>query len=122
LAKNPEAVSRLCDLKQRERKPGSVIAANIQQLVDMGLDEQWLSLINHYWPAAISIVTPAGSNLDYLHQGVDSLALRIPTDKAIHKLLLKTGPIITSSVNQPRELPANNISEAIGLIIVHQLY
>jgi L-threonylcarbamoyladenylate synthase len=47
-----------------------------------------------------------------LHRGKMSLAVRIPANEAIHALLERTGPLLTSSANHPGEPPANTIAEA----------
>lgn len=105
------AVERLYKLKSRS-KPGTVIAANIDQLVDMGLKKSYLKAVKNYWPGPISIVIPCGDSLDYLHLGLYGLAVRIPKNKDVHKLLLETGPLLTSSANLPGQPPATNIDMA----------
>ena len=112
--KNPAAVARLYALKHREHKPGTLIAANVQQLEQLGLNADHLHQVEAYWPGAISIIIPCGPKLEYLHQGLDSLAARVPDKPALHELLLKTGPLLTSSANHPGEQPATNVQEAIG--------
>jgi len=54
------------------------------------------------------------SGNDYLHQGVTSLAMRIVADPQIRELLEQTGPLITSSANQPGHPPATTVEEAIA--------
>lgn len=112
-ATDHQAVQRLYDLKHRERKPGTIIAATIEQLVGLGLKQRYLTPIAHYWPGAVSVIIPcADEALGYLHQGVQSLAVRIPADERLQKLLINTGPLVTSSANQPGEPPAKTIVEA----------
>jgi L-threonylcarbamoyladenylate synthase len=41
-----------------------------------------------------------------------SLAVRIPADKPLQKLLHQTGPLLTSSANHPGQPPANDIKAA----------
>lgn len=107
------AVTRLYRLKQRENKPGTLIAANIDQLVDLGIKRRYLQPVEAYWPGPISVVIPTSDPaLEYLHQGKGSLAVRIPDDKELCGLLTHTGPLLTSSANQPGEPPANTIAEA----------
>jgi tRNA A37 threonylcarbamoyladenosine synthetase subunit TsaC/SUA5/YrdC len=48
----------------------------------------------------------------YLHQGKQSLAVRIPNKPDLLELLKQTGPLLTSSANHPGEPPANTIDEA----------
>ena len=112
-ANDPAAVARLYELKKREAKPGTLIAANIQQLEELGLKHRYLKAVEQFWPGAVSIIIPCGDpQLAYLHQGKMSLAVRIPDHKAVAELLQKTGPLLTSSANHPGEEPANTIAEA----------
>lgn len=95
-----QATERLYRLKRREHKPGTIIAASTQQLIALGIQPRYLTIAKQWWPNAVSVVMPA-EGLSYLHQGLDSLAVRIPKDKALQKLLLKTGPLVSSSANAP---------------------
>jgi tRNA threonylcarbamoyl adenosine modification protein (Sua5/YciO/YrdC/YwlC family) len=105
------AVARLYRLKRREHKPGTLVAANIDQLVGLGFKRRYLQAVERYWPGAVSVVVPC-PELEYLHQGVMSLAVRIPGDDSLHRLLIQTGPLLTSSANQPGESPATTAAEA----------
>ena len=112
-AADEQAVAKLYDLKKRENKPGTLIAANIEQLEALGLKRRYLKAVEQYWPGAVSVVTPcADPALKYLHQGKMSLAVRIPDDKDLQRLLEKTGALLTSSANHPGEKPAETVEEA----------
>jgi L-threonylcarbamoyladenylate synthase len=111
-ATDQSAVARMYALKKREHKPGTVIAADIEQLVSLGLESRYLDSIAQYWPGPISFIIPAGDTLAYLHQDVGGLAVRVTDSKAMRALLNKTGPLVTSSANQPGEPPANTVDEA----------
>ena len=111
-ADDKQAVARLYDLKKREKKPGTVIAANIAQLEKLGIKHRYLKAVEHFWPNPISVLIPYGAELDYLKLGLDSIAVRIPKDKELLNMLSKTGPLLTSSANHPSEKPANTIMEA----------
>ncbi len=111
-ASDPLAVQALYRLKRREQKPGTVIAASIQQLTDLGLASSDLARVAAVWPGPVSVVLPAPEALQYLHQGKGSLAVRIPADTALATMLEQTGPLVTSSANQPGEPPAVSIAEA----------
>ncbi len=41
-----------------------------------------------------------------------SLAVRVPDDKSLQALLKQSGPVLTSSANQPGQEPATNIEQA----------
>ena len=111
-AADKDAVARLYELKRREHKPGTLIAASVEQFVELGVKRRYLKPVEQYWPGSVSVVVPCGPDLEYLHQGVQSLAMRIPDDELLRALLEKTGPLITSSANQPGESPASTIDEA----------
>lgn len=110
-AADRDAVTRLYWLKHREHKPGTLIAADIDQLVRLGFKRRYLVAVERFWPGAVSVVIPC-TELEYLHQGIMSLAVRIPDDAALHELLLQTGPLLTSGANQPGEPPANTVEQA----------
>lgn len=111
-ASDPVAVAKLYRIKHREGKPGTIIAANIGQLQSLGLTSEHLQHAASLWPNPVSVIIPASASLAYLHQDKGSLAVRIPSDAAIHQLLLYTGPLLTSSANMPGAAPATTTAEA----------
>lgn len=111
-AADQAAVARLYALKSRDHNPGPVIAANVEQLVELGLKRRYVSAVAHLWPAALSIEIP--HSLSYLNQDTGRSAFRVVADEAVAKLLEQTGPLLTSSANQPGLPPANNLAEAIA--------
>jgi L-threonylcarbamoyladenylate synthase len=111
-ANDQVAVARLYRLKHRENKPGTVIAASVDQLVDLGLTRRYLKAVEQFWPDSISVIIPCGPELAYIHQDKLSLAVRIPKDDALRQLLEQTGALLTSSANQPGETPAATIDQA----------
>lgn len=112
LASNEEGVSRVYRLKKREKKLGTFIAANVEQLLALGLDEESLRAIAHLWPNPISVVVPLKERQSFLDLGKGSLAVRIPKDDGLLQLLECTGALVTSSANLFDQPPANNIEEA----------
>jgi L-threonylcarbamoyladenylate synthase len=112
-ASDEAAVGRLYSLKDRERKPGTVIAASINQLEELGLKRRYLTAVEQFWPGAISVIVPTSNpKLNYLHQGQYSLAVRIPNQADLTELLIKTGPLVTSSANAPGQPTSVNLDEA----------
>lgn len=109
-AANPQAVARLYALKSRERKPGTVIAANVEQLQGLGVASEQLAAVRRFWPGPVSVVLD--HDLSFLHQGVGNQPFRIPADPGLRKLLAQTGPLLTSSANLPGQPPATNLTEA----------
>jgi L-threonylcarbamoyladenylate synthase len=110
-AADEKAVGRLYKLKLRERKPGTVIAADINQLTDLGIKARYLKAVEHFWPGSVSVIIPS-RDLEYIHVGLQGIAVRAPDHARLNALLQKTGPLLTSSANQPGKPPANTIAEA----------
>lgn len=112
MASDKTAVERLYKLKGRADKPGTLIAASIDQLVELGIPRRYLTAVEHFWPNPVSIIIPTTLEMSYLDLGKMSLAMRIPSDKDVSGLLQKTGPLLTTSANRPGEQPATTIQEA----------
>ena len=111
-AHDPRAVQRLYALKHREHKPGTIIAASVEQLASLGVDNKYLDRVKKWWPNPLSVETPLGDELRYLHQDTGRQGLRVVADENIRKILQQTGPLVTSSANQPGEPGSINIYEA----------
>lgn len=111
-AQDHVAVARLYALKHRHQKPGTIIAANVDQLVDLGIPRRYLKPIADYWPNPLSVVVPIGFSHQELHLGKMSLAVRIPKHEGLQQLLTATGPLLTSSANLPSEPVALNVDQA----------
>lgn len=111
-ANDIKAVERLYKVKYRNKKIGTLIAANADQLYSIGINKEDLVLAEKFWPGPISVVLPVDRSLEYLDQGIGSLAVRIPQDQKLIRLLNHTGPLITTSANLPDEPSSNTIEEA----------
>ena len=110
-ADNKTAVGRIYDLKKRQGKPGTIIAADINQLVRVGFKRRYLTAVESYWPNPLSVVIPC-SDLEYLHHGLGSVPVRIPSNKELVELLARTGALQTSSANHTGEPCATTIEQA----------
>ncbi len=115
-ASNEAAATRVLEVKGRKYKPGTLIAANLQQIIDLGIPRRFLTAVDQFWPGPVSVVVPVlGNKLTYLYGGVMSLPVRIPNPADLLNLLIKTGPLITTGANRPNKKPANTIKEAIDI-------
>lgn len=111
LATNEKAVARLYELKSRNQKPGTIIAASVDQLVELGIKRRYLTAVEQFWPNPLSVVVPS-EGLSYLHVGKYSLALRIPGNESIREFLIQTGPLLTSSANHAGEPTSATMKQA----------
>lgn len=113
-AHSETAVARLYGLKNRHKKPGTLVAANITQLLSLGFSKKELDVALIFWPASLSIILPLPTGeYSYLMQEVGDIAVRIPNNLPLQELLEKTGPLLTTSANLPGEQPAATVREAI---------
>ncbi|MES2971690.1 MAG: L-threonylcarbamoyladenylate synthase [Patescibacteria group bacterium] len=113
LASNKNTVARLYKLKSRDQKPGTVIAASVDQLIELGLKARYIKAVQQFWPNSISIIIPTGTELEYLHQSKNSLACRVVKGpKELLNVLSITGPLLTTSANPPGKSPAGSLQEA----------
>lgn len=110
-ALDADAVSRMYSLKDRERKPGTLIAASVGQLLELGVSQEDIDKVSQWWPNPLSAVLVMHGN-EYLHQGVGDIAMRVVKDESIQAMLEKTGPLITSSANLPGQPESRNIDQA----------
>lgn len=112
VASNKQAVERMYALKRRQEKPGPTIAASVEQLRSLGIDSTLLHYVEKYWPAPLSIILPSGVELHYVTQGVGESPFRVVADAELRAFLEQTGPLVTSSANQPGEPVATTVQEA----------
>ncbi len=111
-AHDPQAVAKLYALKNRDHKPGTVIAASVEQLAELGVDQAHLDRVKKWWPNPLSVETPLGPELNYLHQETGRQGFRVVADEDVRKILEKTGPLVTSSANHPGAPGSTTIQEA----------
>lgn len=111
-AANKDAVKRVFTVKARTNQPGTILAASVNQLADLGIKQRYLKAVEQYWPNPLSIIIPCGPELEYLHMGKDSLAVRIPAHEVLIAMLHNTGPLMTTSANTPGGMVAGNLTEA----------
>lgn len=112
-ASNEQAVTRLYQTKRRELPPGTMISSSIRAFAELGFNQEQLELSYQYWPASISIVLDALNAPAYLKQNRQALPLRIPDAPALSSLLDKTGPLMTTSANAPKQPTSTSVQMAI---------
>ncbi len=112
LASSHDAVKNMYEVKQRDGKPGTIIAGSVDQLIQMGFEEKQVNKAKQFWPGPVSVILDTPHSLEYLHMGKKSLAVRIPALEWLNEILLKTGPLATTSANFPDEPTVDTIEEA----------
>ena len=75
--------------------------------------EDGLKLANNYWPGALTIVLPTiGKISENLNSHSNSIGFRVPALRIARDLLMKTGPLATTSANISGEAPVKDALEA----------
>ena len=83
------------------------------KFVDPCAKEDGLKLAKIYWPGALTIVLPTIGNVsENLNCHSNSLGFRVPDLKIARDLLVKTGPLATTSANISGKSPVKDALEA----------
>lgn len=106
-----KSVEKLYKIRKRDSKKPMIVL--ISSLKDLNLFDVKItkSITNKYWPGKVSIIVPV-KKFEYLHRGKNSLAFRLPDNKALIKLIKISGPIVAPSANTEGNKPAETIEEA----------
>lgn len=113
LALNEDAVKRLHKIKERgEQKPFIILISNIKMLNLLSIKEAKVRLVRNYWPGPLTVICQASNAPPWLSLGGKTLAVRIPADDRLRKLIDKTGPLTSTSANKQGEQPISSIREA----------
>ena len=75
--------------------------------------EDGLKLANNYWPGALTIILPTIGNVaKHLNPNSNSLGFRVPALRLARDLLMRTGPLATTSANISGKSPVKDALEA----------
>jgi len=116
---NNNAVERLFSLKKREKnKAILLLVGDYQSIKDLALSipEIYLPLIQKFWPGPLTLLFPAGKNINpLLTGGTGNIGIRV-SSHPVAKDLLKVWkrPITATSANISGRPPAstvNNVSQ-----------
>ena len=111
--RNSVGIEKMYTVKQRKRQPGTTIAATVEQLLEIGFPKATLDRAAKYWPDSLSVEMSTATIPEYLSVGQPVMAARIPRPQDLRDLLLKTGPLMTTSANKPDAPTATDIKGAI---------
>jgi L-threonylcarbamoyladenylate synthase len=108
------AVAKAHKIKDRSgRKPFIVLISNTKMLDLLSINREEVKPAEKYWPGALTLICAAPSSPAWLHQGLKTLALRIPDNPDLLELINQTGPLISTSANFEGQEPAVTPKEAM---------
>lgn len=100
-------------LKRDTNKPFIMLISNLEQLNNLMVEIPKEFNTDEFWPGPYSIIFQCNSKeMNYLHRGTNSIAVRMPKFPELLNIIEQTGPIISTSANPQGLKPANNIQEA----------
>lgn len=116
LAFNKSSVEKIYELKNRpSAKAMIVIISSLNDLENFNtkLSEKMKKFLSNIWPNKVSVILDCSNpQLSYLYKKSYSLAFRVPNNSFLLKLLKKTGPLVSTSVNLSGLSPAQTIKQA----------
>ena len=105
LALDEQAVARVAEIKGREEtKPFVVLAASVDQLQVLGIsaERDVVDALASIWPAPLTAILPLRASIP-ASRGALTLAVRIPALEWLRELILRTGPLVSTSANRSGE-------------------
>ena len=113
----PKYSKKIWTLKKRpSNKPLILMGGCLEDLFEFVHPcaiEDGLKLAKTYWPGALTIVLPTiGSFSNNLNCHSNTLGFRVPALRLARDLLMKTGPLATTSANISGEAPVKDALEA----------
>ena len=117
LCSYPQYSKKIWEIKKRPlNKPLILMGGCLEDLFEFvtpcAIDDG-LGMAKTYWPGALTIILPTKENFsDYLNCTSNSLGFRVPALKLARDLLMRTGPLATTSANISGKAPVKDAIEA----------
>lgn len=107
---NQTAIAKVFHLKGRpDDNPLIVHVASVDQVFDLvaSVPENFNKILK-FWPGPLTVVLPANLKrvLEIVRAGLPTVAIRMPDQKQILKVISQTGPLVASSANFSGKSPA----------------
>lgn len=117
--RNKKAVQKIYEMKGRdENKPLAVMVNGVEKLHNIAkIDSRARRLFEAFCPGALTIILPKCENSqlpEYLNQGFDNVAVRIPQNKLAQEILNNyDGLIVATSANPSEQDAAINKEQVV---------
>ena len=117
LCSYPKYSKKIWTIKKRPlNKPLILMGGCLQDLFEFvkpcAIDDG-LKMAEIYWPGALTIILPTRGNLfENLNFNSNSLGFRVPALRLARDLLMRTGPLATTSANISGKSPVKDALEA----------
>ena len=117
LCSYPKYSKKIWTIKKRPlNKPLILMGGRLEDLFEFvkpcAIDDG-LKMAKLYWPGALTIILPTRGNLsENLNLNSNSLGFRVPALRLARDLLIRTGPLATTSANISGKSPVKDALEA----------
>jgi len=117
LCSYPKYSKKIWTIKKRPlNKPLILMGGRLEDLFEFvkpcAIDDA-LKMAKLYWPGALTIILPTRGNLsENLNLNSNSLGFRVPALRLARDLLIRTGPLATTSANISGKSPVKDALEA----------
>ncbi len=114
---NLEALNKMKVAKGRdEKKPFPLMVADISQMHEVAfLNEREEKLVEKFTPGALTLVLKKKDVIkDEFTNGFKTIAIRIPADEFVLRLLKEVGPMFVTSANISGQTITNNHQEVLN--------
>jgi len=116
---NISAVDRLFLLKKRERKKPILVLVSDIEMLNLLVDKipnQYLKLMEKFWPGPLTLIFPANSSVNHLLTGeTGTIGVRISSNPIVKEIFKKwRKPLTATSANLSKEAPAKSSAEVLS--------
>jgi len=112
-ALDKQPVNKLHALKDRQtHKPFIILISDLKMLDLLSIAREEVRAVKKYWPGPVTLICLAPSSPAWLHQGLGTLAVRMPANQNLLNLINQVGPLISTSANLHGQSPASDMAKA----------
>lgn len=113
----PKYAKKIWTIKKRPLNKPLILMGGCQEdlfeFVKPCAIEDGLKMAKKHWPGALTMILPTIGNVsNYLNCNSTSIGFRVPALRLARDLLIKTGPLATTSANISGESPVKDAIEA----------
>lgn len=110
------AIQKIYKLRKRNSgKPMIILISDFNDLKTLGIKPSVteMKILKKIWPGKTSVILKCPSEkFKYLHRGTKTLAVRMPKNNFLKRVIKISGPIVAPSANWEGKKPAGTITEA----------
>lgn len=114
LADRVKAVKKISQIKKRKNKKGYIALVSDLKMAKKYafIDSEQERLVDKYWPGPVTLIFKGKKGLAYELYNKDEIALRLPKNEFLVKIIKEAGkPILSTSLNVSGEAPVTDLTK-----------